>query len=68
MFTGDWWHFYGYLQLYSAKTRTQGIAVAWTLCVEVTFYIVLPIWAVGVRRLSRARDPTENGAVLRSVR
>jgi acetyltransferase len=54
VFTGDWWRFYGYLQLYSSHTRTQGIAVAWTLCVEVTFYFALPIWAAGIRRLSRA--------------
>jgi peptidoglycan/LPS O-acetylase OafA/YrhL len=50
VFTGDWWRFYGYLQLYSARTSLQGISVAWTLCVEVTFYIALPVWALAVRR------------------
>ena len=49
----DWWRYYGYMQLYSARTRVGGIAVAWTLCVEVTFYIALPIWAWAVRRLPR---------------
>ena len=29
----------------------NGLGHAWTLCVEVTFYILLPIWAFTVRRL-----------------
>ncbi len=53
VFSSDWWRYYGYMQLYSARTRVGGIAVAWTLCVEVTFYIALPIWAWAVRRLPR---------------
>jgi peptidoglycan/LPS O-acetylase OafA/YrhL len=51
VFTGDWWRYYGYLQLYSAHTRNGGIPVAWTLCVEVTYYIALPLWAMLLRRL-----------------
>jgi peptidoglycan/LPS O-acetylase OafA/YrhL len=51
VFTGDWWRYYGYLQLYSAHTRNGGIPVAWTLCVEVTFYAALPLWAILLRRL-----------------
>jgi peptidoglycan/LPS O-acetylase OafA/YrhL len=51
VFTGEWWRYYGYLQLYSAHSRSSGIQVAWTLCVEVTYYIALPLWAVLVRRL-----------------
>ncbi len=51
VFTGNWWRYYGYLQLYSARTRNEGIPVAWTLCVEVTYYILLPFWALLVRRL-----------------
>jgi peptidoglycan/LPS O-acetylase OafA/YrhL len=54
VFTGDWWRYYGYLQLYSAHTRNGGIQVAWTLCVEVTYYIALPLWAVLLRRLPGA--------------
>ncbi len=51
VFTGDWWRYYGYLQLYSVHTRNNGIPVAWTLCVEVTYYVALPLWAALVRRL-----------------
>ena len=54
MFTGDWWRYYGYLQLYSAHARNGGIQVAWTLCVEVTYYIALPLWAMAIRRLPGA--------------
>jgi peptidoglycan/LPS O-acetylase OafA/YrhL len=54
VFTGDWWRYYGYLQLYSQHARNGGIQVAWTLCVEVTYYIVLPIWVLAMRRLPRA--------------
>ncbi len=56
VFTGDWWRYYGYLQLYSSTTQLQGIPVAWTLCVEVTFYLFLPLLAVALRRLSAGRD------------
>jgi peptidoglycan/LPS O-acetylase OafA/YrhL len=55
VFTGDWWRYYGYLQLYSAHARNGGIQVAWTLCVEVTFYIALPLWVIAIRRLPGAR-------------
>jgi peptidoglycan/LPS O-acetylase OafA/YrhL len=55
VFSGEWWRYYGYLQLYSERTQGQGIPVAWTLCVEVTFYIALPIWAFAVRRLTAGR-------------
>jgi peptidoglycan/LPS O-acetylase OafA/YrhL len=59
VFTGDWWRYYGYLQLYSAHTRNGGIPVAWTLGVEVTYYIALPLWAMLMRRLPGA--PTRRG-------
>ncbi len=50
--SGDWWRYYGYLQLYSHRTQGGGIPVAWTLCVEVTYYIALPVWALAVRRIT----------------
>jgi peptidoglycan/LPS O-acetylase OafA/YrhL len=51
VFSGDWWRYYLLLQLYSDDTVAAGIPVAWTLCVEVSFYLVLPIWALALRRL-----------------
>jgi peptidoglycan/LPS O-acetylase OafA/YrhL len=44
--------YFGFLQIYSPDTAGGGINVAWTLCVEVTFYAFLPLWAATLRRLS----------------
>ena len=37
--------FYGFLQTYRAESAGQGLGQAWTLCVEVAFYVFLPAWA-----------------------
>lgn len=44
--------YFGFLQIYSPDTAGGGINVAWTLCVEVTFYAFLPVWALGLRRVA----------------
>jgi peptidoglycan/LPS O-acetylase OafA/YrhL len=49
-FSGDWWRYYFFLQLYSGAALGGGIPVAWTLCVEVSFYLLLPLWALAARR------------------
>jgi peptidoglycan/LPS O-acetylase OafA/YrhL len=51
VFTGDWWRYYAFAQLYSHDTVGGGIPVAWTLCVEASFYLLLPFWALAVRRV-----------------
>lgn len=51
VFTGDWWRYYFFLQLYSTRTLNIGNPVAWTLCVEMAFYLILPVWAIAVRRV-----------------
>jgi len=58
---GNWWVFYGFGQIYSVKTLGSGIGVAWTLCIEVTFYAALPLFAwvasrAGPRRFSVRSD------------
>lgn len=50
VFSADWWRYYFFLQLYSPRTFGLGIPVAWTLCVEVSFYLALPLWAALMRR------------------
>ena len=50
-FTGDWWRYYFFLQLYDPATLGLGIPVAWTLCVEVSFYVLLPLWGLALRRV-----------------
>jgi peptidoglycan/LPS O-acetylase OafA/YrhL len=57
VFTGDWWRYYFFLQLYSEETAGKGIPVAWSLCVEVTFYALLPFWAMALRRLHLGSGP-----------
>jgi peptidoglycan/LPS O-acetylase OafA/YrhL len=47
--------YFGFLQIYNPDTAAGGINVAWTLCVEMTFYAFLPLWALGVRRALRRR-------------
>jgi peptidoglycan/LPS O-acetylase OafA/YrhL len=57
VFTGDWWRYYLLLQVYSTgDAAVHGLAAAWSLCVEVTFYAALPLYAVLMRRLGRGRE------------
>jgi peptidoglycan/LPS O-acetylase OafA/YrhL len=44
--------YYAFGQVYSATKSSFGIPQAWTLCVEVTFYALLPAWAFAMRRMS----------------
>ena len=48
--------YYGFGQIYDAKRSLGGIGQAWTLCVEVTFYAFLPLWALLLRRLGGEGD------------
>jgi peptidoglycan/LPS O-acetylase OafA/YrhL len=54
--TPSWWRFYGFGQIYHSSTILGGLGVAWSLCVEVSFYAVLPALAAGMTRLAR-RSP-----------
>jgi peptidoglycan/LPS O-acetylase OafA/YrhL len=46
--------YFGFLQLYGNHTTAGGgLSVAWTLCVEVTFYATLPLLALAARALGR---------------
>ncbi len=51
VFTGrGLWTYYGFAQIYSNTTAVGGVSQAWTLCIEVTFYVFLPLWAWLMRR------------------
>jgi peptidoglycan/LPS O-acetylase OafA/YrhL len=50
--------YYCFGQVYRPETGLGGIPQAWTLCVEVAFYAMLPIWALAMRRLPH-RSPRE---------
>ena len=43
--------YYGFLQNYDSSYALGGLSQAWTLCIEVTFYAFLPVWALALRRL-----------------
>jgi peptidoglycan/LPS O-acetylase OafA/YrhL len=55
---GDWWghvRFYGLLQIYWGDTVLGGLVQAWSLCTELSFYLFLPLWAAGLRRVGGRR-------------
>jgi peptidoglycan/LPS O-acetylase OafA/YrhL len=56
VFGDDWWRYFFFLQLYDDDTLGAGIPVAWTLCVEVSFYVLLPLWAAALRRARPGAD------------
>lgn len=47
--------YFGFAQLYDADTIAGGLPQAWTLCVEVTFYAFLPLWAWVMARVAFER-------------
>jgi peptidoglycan/LPS O-acetylase OafA/YrhL len=56
---GDrFWVYYGFLQVYDDTTSVLGLGVAWSLCIEVSFYALLPLYAWIVGR-GRAAPRTE---------
>lgn len=50
------WRYYGLSQIYAPQTLLGGVGVAWSLCVEVTFYLALPLIAASAARLARRRS------------
>jgi peptidoglycan/LPS O-acetylase OafA/YrhL len=61
-FSGNWWAYYGLLQTYPVYEPTAtcatsvfrcGIPVAWSLSVEVLFYLTLPLFVLGMAWLGR---------------
>ncbi len=55
VFGRDTWSYYGLSQIYDPRTVLGGLGVAWSLCVEVSFYALLPVFAwLVARRAGRA--------------
>ena len=44
-------YLYGFGQIYSKAHVLDGLVQAWTLCVEVSFYLFLPLFAILVRKV-----------------
>src|SRR5262249_19201306 len=54
-FTHRWWLFYGFLQDYSTTDSSHGLPQAWSLSVEVSFYLLLPLFAFAMAMVSRGK-------------
>jgi len=44
--------FYGFAQIYSPRYAISGLPQAWSLCVEASFYLFLPLYALAIGRLA----------------
>jgi peptidoglycan/LPS O-acetylase OafA/YrhL len=53
VFTHRWWLYYGFIQVYSLSHNFGGIPAAWSLSVEMSFYLMLPLVAWIASRLGR---------------
>ncbi len=56
VFTSQWWRYYGFVQFYTRDTSVAGLGIAWTLCIEVAFYVLLPVYVGVTRRACRRFD------------
>jgi peptidoglycan/LPS O-acetylase OafA/YrhL len=57
VFSSDAWVYFGFAQAYDTATVYNGIPIAWSLCVEVTFYALLPLYAAVAFRVGRRWSP-----------
>ena len=58
VFTGKWPWFYFLGQVYGPDATTvEGISFAWSLNVEVMFYLLLPLYALAMRRATARLEP-----------
>ena len=51
------WSYYGLSQIYCPSTLFRGLGVAWSLCVEVSFYALLPLFARAAAALAGRAGP-----------
>jgi peptidoglycan/LPS O-acetylase OafA/YrhL len=51
VFGSDGWAYFGLLQSWSSHWILGGLGVAWSLSVEMAFYVLLPFYAFGAARL-----------------
>ena len=53
VFTRQWWVYYGFAQSYRRDWLHGGIAPAWSLSIEVAYYVLLPPFGLALVWLSR---------------
>ena len=57
---GGWWAYvnhYLFLQIYFPRQEFYGITQAWSLCVEMTFYLFIPLYAMAIAWRRDRRTP-----------
>ena len=60
---GPWWRSFTFTQIYWRDSTVQGISPAWTLCIEVSFYLALPFIAAALARVARRSARRELAAL-----
>ncbi len=56
VFGDHWWVYFGLLQSWNPDWIAGGIGVAWSLSVEMAFYVLLPLYALIAARALGGRD------------
>jgi peptidoglycan/LPS O-acetylase OafA/YrhL len=51
----QWWKYYLLLQIYYPALGQGGISQSWSIATEVSFYVLLPFWALLIGRIARRR-------------
>jgi peptidoglycan/LPS O-acetylase OafA/YrhL len=46
VFSDHWYAYYGFLQIYRLEWMTGGLPQVWSLCIDVSFYVALPFYAI----------------------
>ncbi|MEI7626229.1 MAG: acyltransferase [Actinomycetota bacterium] len=54
----DWPRYYLFLQVYTPSPPHEGLFQAWSLCVEMSFYLLLPLYAFVTARIFRSQSAT----------
>lgn len=54
--SGDAWRYYFFLQDFDGNTLFNGLGTAWSLGTEMSFYLLLPLYAIVLARPRFARD------------
>ncbi len=67
----DWWSplvYLGFAQIYLPHYVLTGVTQAWSLCTEMSFYLMLPLWAALVARVAGKQAESEAGVARRARR
>jgi peptidoglycan/LPS O-acetylase OafA/YrhL len=56
-FTGPRWTYYAFVQNYNLTWVLGGLGQAWSLAVEASFYVLLPVYALAMSRVTRRAAP-----------